>query len=33
MSQSHLKDGVQLVEALQAPHSLASAAGEGVVPG
>ena len=33
VSQSHLKDGVQLVEALQAPHSLASAAGEGVVSG
>ena len=33
MSQSHLKDGVQLVEALQAPHGLAFAAGEGVVAG
>ena len=33
VSQSHLKDGVQLVEALQGPHSLASAAGEGVVSG
>jgi len=33
VSQSHLEDGVQLVEALQAPHSLASAAGEGVVSG
>lgn len=32
-SQSHLKNGVQLVEALEAPHSLTSAAREGVVSG
>ena len=33
MFRPHLEDGVQLVEALQASHSLASLAGEGIVAG
>ena len=33
VSQAHLKDGVQLVEAFKASHSLASTAGESVMSG